>query len=158
MAQAPLENAGVKFPPPFIYLLGLIAAFLLNRAVPLRLATPEPRWMFLLGWAVVLGGLLFSISGVITFRRHRTAITPFKPATLIVTTGPYSITRNPMYVGLIGVYAGASLLLDTWWAFALLPVVVLTIDRAVIQREERYLASAFGSDYAAYRARVRRWI
>jgi protein-S-isoprenylcysteine O-methyltransferase Ste14 len=158
MAQAPLQNAGVRFPPPFIYLLGLLAAFLLNRAVPLWLANPEPRWMFRLGWAGTFAGILFSVWGVSTFRRHRTAITPFKPATTIVTVGPYRITRNPMYVGLIGVYVGASLLLDTWWAFALLPVVVLIIDRAVIRREERYLASAFAADYEAYRTRVRRWI
>jgi protein-S-isoprenylcysteine O-methyltransferase Ste14 len=158
MSDAPLQNAGVKFPPPFIYVLGLVVAFFLNRAVPLRLATPEPRWMFLLGWALAIGGQIFAISGVVTFRRHRTAITPFLPATTIVTTGPYAMTRNPMYVGLTVFSAGVSLLLDTWWAFLLVAVAVLIIDRAVIGREERYLSSAFGAEYDAYRTRVRRWV
>jgi protein-S-isoprenylcysteine O-methyltransferase Ste14 len=101
---------------------------------------------------------VLAIWGILTFRRHHTAIIPHKPASTIVTDGPYRFTRNPMYVGLALQFAGVSLLLDSWWAIALLPVVVAIIDRSVIAREERYLASAFGADYGAYRLRVRRWI
>ncbi len=158
MPPTNLPNAGVKFPPPLVYLLGLAAALLINRAAPLDLAAPEPRWMFRLGGFLVVGGLLFAASGIVTFRRHHTAIIPVHPATTIVTTGPYAVTRNPMYIGLIICYVGGGFLLDTWWAFLLLPVVVLIIARQVIAREERYLASAFGAEYDAYRARVRRWI
>ena len=158
MTNEPRPNAGVKFPPPFIFLLGLIAALLINRAVRLPPAAPEPRWMFFLGLALMVVGFLFAGWGIATFRRHHTAIAPIRPATTIVSSGPYAITRNPMYVGLTCVYIGGAFLLDTWWAFVLLPIVVLIIDRQVIGREERYLASAFGAQYESYRARVRRWI
>src|SRR6266567_5294026 len=147
----PLPHAGVKFPPPLIYFAGLIAALLLNRVAPLWLARPERAWMFWLGIATLLGGGLLAAWGIITFRRHHTPLAPIRPATTIVSSGPYAITRNPMYLGLTVFYIGGSLLLDTWWAFALLPVVLLSIDRAVIRREERYLASAFGAEYDAYR-------
>jgi protein-S-isoprenylcysteine O-methyltransferase Ste14 len=73
----------------------------------------------------------------VTFRRHGTAGVPFHPATAMVDSGPYRLTRNPMYVGLAGSYVGCSLLLDSWWAFAMLPVVITIIDRQVIAREER---------------------
>jgi protein-S-isoprenylcysteine O-methyltransferase Ste14 len=158
MTTEPLPNAGVRFPPPFIYLLGLALAFGLNRAVPLWLMSPEPRWMFRLGIALVIAGFLLALSGIVTFRRRGTAIIPHHPASTIVTSGPYRFTRNPMYIGMTCVYVGVSFLLDSWWAFGLLPVVMLIIDRQVIAREERYLASAFGAEYGAYRARVRRWI
>ena len=52
-----------------------------------------------------------------------------------------------MYVGMTTIFIGGGFLLDTWWAFILLPLVVLLIDRQVIAREERYLASAFGAEY-----------
>lgn len=158
MTTAPLPNAGVRFPPPLIYLLGLALGYGLNRVAPLWIVSPEPRWMFRLGIQLAIAGFLFALSGILTFRRRGTAIIPHHPATTIVTTGPYRFTRNPMYIGMSVFYAGVALLLDTWWAFALLPVVVAIIDRQVIAREERYLASAFGQEYESYRARVRRWI
>jgi protein-S-isoprenylcysteine O-methyltransferase Ste14 len=158
MATSPEANAGVRFPPPFVFLLGLIAALLLNRSMRLSLVAPEPVWMFRTGIALILAGLALAAWGMTTFRRHHTAIIPYHPATLVVSTGPYAFTRNPMYLGMTILYIGGGLLLDTLWAFMLLPVVVMIIDHAVIRREERYLSSAFGAAYDAYRARVRRWL
>lgn len=158
MPTEPLSNAGVRFPPPLIYVLGLVLAFALGKIAPLWLVAPEPRWMFRLGIVLAAAGFFFGLWGAVTFRRHGTAVVPFHPATAIVDSGPYRLTRNPMYVGLAGSYVGCSLLLDSWWAFALLPVVITIIDRQVIAREERYLASAFGAVYESYRGRVRRWI
>ena len=68
------------------------------------------------------------------------------------------VTRNPMYVSLVALYAGVTLLVNTWWPFLFLPFVVIAVDRAVIAREERYLASAFPAEYGAYARRVRRWL
>jgi protein-S-isoprenylcysteine O-methyltransferase Ste14 len=158
VADEPIANAGVRFPPPFVYLIGLVIGYGLSKWMPLRLASPEPRWMFDVGLALAVAGVLFGFWGAATFKRHKTAIIPYHPASMVVTSGPYAITRNPMYVGLAWSYVGGSFLLDTWWAFALLPVVVGIIDRQVIAREERYLLSAFGAEYAGYTKKVRRWI
>jgi protein-S-isoprenylcysteine O-methyltransferase Ste14 len=149
MPDQPLPNAGVRFPPPLVYLLTVVAAFGANRARPLWLLTPEPRWMFLLGLALMAAGALLAVWGIITFRQYHTAIIPFHPATMIVQSGPYAFTRNPMYLSFAIGYVGVSLLLDSWWAFILLPIMLAIIDRAVIAREERYLTSAFGDVYAA---------
>lgn len=156
-SSSALSSAGVRFPPPLIYALGLILAYLINRAVPLWIAAPEPHWLWWLGIVVAATGISLSLSGFITFRRHRTAVNPTRPASTIVTTGPYRFTRNPMYLGLAVFSVGVALLLDTWWALIAVPFVVLVVDRAVIAREERYLATAFGDEYGAYRATTRRW-
>jgi protein-S-isoprenylcysteine O-methyltransferase Ste14 len=44
------------------------------------------------------------------------------------------------------------------WAWLLLPLVVLYIDRRVIRLEERFLEHRFGADNVRYCAKVRRWI
>jgi protein-S-isoprenylcysteine O-methyltransferase Ste14 len=68
------------------------------------------------------------------------------------------MTRNPMYVSLVALYLGLMLLINSWWPAIFLPFVVLVVDRFVIAREERYLASAFGAEYDEYRRQVRRWL
>jgi protein-S-isoprenylcysteine O-methyltransferase Ste14 len=93
-----------------------------------------------------------------SFRRANTTVIPGRPANALVTSGPYRITRNPMYVSFVLLYIGVTLWLNTWWPALVLPLVILVIDRAVIRNEERYLASAFPNEYAEYRANVRRWL
>jgi protein-S-isoprenylcysteine O-methyltransferase Ste14 len=56
------------------------------------------------------------------------------------------------------VYAGIAVLRNSLWAMLLLPLVVAIIQHEVIGREERYLEHAFGEEYLAYKARVRRWV
>jgi protein-S-isoprenylcysteine O-methyltransferase Ste14 len=63
-----------------------------------------------------------------------------------------------MYTGLTIAYLGGAVLLDSAWALILLPVVLIVLFITVIAREERYLSDAFASEYAAYCARVRRWL
>jgi protein-S-isoprenylcysteine O-methyltransferase Ste14 len=92
------------------------------------------------------------------FRRARTTLIPNRPAHALVTTGPYRFTRNPMYVSLVALYLGVTAMLNTWWPVLFLPLVVICIDRMVVAREERYLASAFPAEYEAYTRRVRRWL
>ena len=56
------------------------------------------------------------------------------------------------------IYAGIALLRNSPWAVLFLPLVVMVIQREVIGREERYLERAFGEEYLAYMAQVRRWV
>lgn len=152
------DHAGVRFPPPLLFAAGFLIGWLLHRAWPLWLLPDvgSPRH-FVAGLLVGIGGAL-AVWGIATFRRARTAVIPHYPASRIVAEGPYRFTRNPMYVGLTLVYAGAALGIGMLWPLVLLPVVLIALTYLVIRREEAYLQRAFGDDYAAYRARVRRWV
>jgi protein-S-isoprenylcysteine O-methyltransferase Ste14 len=159
MAKGTLEHPGVVFPPPLLYFLGFGFGWLLHRAWPLHVVLGGPTPMTLTaGWVCVALGLAFMLWGAATFFRHRTAILPMRPAARLVTVGPYRYSRNPMYVGLTAAYVGLILLANILWPFVLLPLVLLALTYAVIQREERYLSGAFDSEYRAYSARVRRWM
>lgn len=152
------SSPGVHFPPPFLYGAGLLVGWLLDRWRPLPI-TPGPSTV-----RDVIAAVLFAfwlgmmVSALLTFYRARTAVMPNRPAATLVTRGPYRLTRNPMYVSLVALYAALALVLNSWWLLLLLPLVVLAVDRIVIAREERYLSAAFPDAYAAYRARVRRWL
>lgn len=98
------------------------------------------------------------IWGLFTFRRARTAIYPNQPARELVANGPYRFSRNPMYVGLTIMTVGIGLLADNAWMLIMLPATLFILWKLVIQKEERYLLSKFGSVYEKYQQQVRRWI
>lgn len=151
-------NAGVRFPPPFVYVIGIAVGWLLNRWIALPITAGPSRTRNIVAAILALVFLALFVAALTAFRRAHTTLVPNRPATAFVTRGPYAFTRNPMYLGLVALYVAAALWLNSWWVLVLLPVVVLVIDRAVIAREERYLGAAFPAEYSAYRARVRRWL
>jgi protein-S-isoprenylcysteine O-methyltransferase Ste14 len=103
-------------------------------------------------------GAALSAWAILTFAMERTPVLPLAPARTVVESGPYRFSRNPIYLGLVGVYAGVTLLLNTTWAILLLPVTLLLMYFLVIQVEEAHMRDRFGETYEAYRRRVRRWI
>jgi protein-S-isoprenylcysteine O-methyltransferase Ste14 len=81
-----------------------------------------------------------------------------KPSTALVLGGPYRLTRNPMYVGLLCVYIALALWFGLVWTLILVPLVMVAVQRLAIAKEERYLEQKFGDAYRQYRANVRRWV
>jgi protein-S-isoprenylcysteine O-methyltransferase Ste14 len=81
-----------------------------------------------------------------------------QPVPRLTTEGPFGYSRNPSYLALVLIYAGIASLRNSLWTMLLLPPVVMVMQREVIGREERYLERAFGEEYLAYKAQVRRWV
>lgn len=150
------DHADVRVIPPLLYAVPLAVGVGLHAVRPWII--PGRPATTVLGGAVGAAGVLLAASAAATFRSRDTTVMPHRPVTALVTTGPFRLTRNPMYVGLALVYTGVTLLVGTWWPLTLLPFVLLAVDRLVIAREEPYLARSFGADYATYRRRVRRWL
>lgn len=151
---------GVHFPPPTLFILGLAIAWLLEtRVYRIRIAGPTlvPS-LENAGIALLIAGLVLLFWGMLTFARARTGIMPGKPARQIVSFGPYRYTRNPMYTGMATAYIGGTFIMNSGWAFILLPFVMYLIFKLVVQAEERYLTAAFPDEYEEYKRRVRRWI
>lgn len=155
----PLQNPGVRLPPPFLFVGGFLAGLGLDGLLPLPLVPGGAVALgVFVGWCLVALGLLLLAWAMFTFLGAKTAIIPTQPASGIVEAGPYRFSRNPMYVGLGLLYVGLALWLNRLWPVLLLPVVYALLWSLVVAREERYLKGAFGETYAAYRARVRRWL
>jgi protein-S-isoprenylcysteine O-methyltransferase Ste14 len=103
-------------------------------------------------------GVFLNVTADRQFKRHETTVKPFQQSSALVTAFPFSISRNPMYLGLTLLLFGIALLLGT--VAALLPALVFPyiIDRIFIRTEEKMLAETFGREWEEYQSKVRRWI
>jgi protein-S-isoprenylcysteine O-methyltransferase Ste14 len=148
----------LKIPPPVVALIIAIAMWSGSFVLPRLEMAPVFRSTAVVSIAVA--ALAFAVTGVLAFRRARTTLNPLEPqgASSLVTSGVYRVTRNPMYLGLTLALLAWAVFLTT--AFALLgPVAfVLYTNRFQIVPEERALAKLFGSAFADYQAKVRRWL
>ncbi|CAH2599731.1 Isoprenylcysteine carboxylmethyltransferase family protein [Rhodovastum atsumiense] len=150
------DTAGVIAPPPLIMAAALLGGWLLGLVLPVP-SLPRP----LAGW-IGSGAILlaFALAGaaVLTMRRAGTHVDPYHPSTALVRSGPFAVSRNPIYLALILLSLGIAVLLDLAWGVLLLIPAVLVLRFGVIAREEAYLERIFGDAYRDYRSAVRRWI
>ena len=156
------RGTGIRVPPPAIFAVTFLVGLWLDAALyRIRLVSSDvlfPRPLVITGAVLVTAGILLAIWGALTFRRHHTAVLPFRAATTLVQSGPYRRTRNPMYLGMTLAHLGGGVALNAMWPIILLPLALVLLYVWVIRLEERHLAQEFGEDYAAYRRRVRRWL
>ena len=108
--------------------------------------------------ALIVAFALWNSWALWLMARHRTALLPGGSTRTILDRGPFSVSRNPLYLGLIALDVALALLWPSLWALALVPVGMAALWWGAILPEERYLTAKFGAEYDAYRARVRRWL
>lgn len=152
------DNPGVVIPPPFIYAVIFLLSILVQKFIPLNNAFMHRESTHYIGYAIIGVSLLFTIPALLQFFRTKNTLIPHKPANSLQTTGIYSITRNPMYLGLLVIYTGIALEVGNPWTLLFIPIVMLVITRYVIINEEKYLERAFDNAYLEYKTKVRRWI
>lgn len=139
----------VPFPETYIapLLLGVAVDFMFPRILIANSAVP-----FLLGIPLLLGGLLIILRAV-----REIGSQDVDAPTLVITSGPYARSRNPMYVAWTFIYIGAICIVNSVWLLLLLPAA-LVLTHFVVLREEKKLEELFGDSYYDYRQNVRRYI
>jgi len=141
--------------PPIIFLCAILLGIALNRAWPLHFVSPSIR---LLGPIVTGCAVMLFLLSYREFRRAGTSVQGSKRSTVIVRTGPYRFSRNPIYLAFILFVLGLSVWLNNLWLLVTLVPAVGLIAMVVIPREERFLERNFKDQYSSYKARVRRWL
>ena len=142
-----------------IFGIPFLAGVALQLAVPLAL----PRGFLSpvvvpLGAALIVVGVLVVALARRELARHSQPTDPGRPTSRLVTSGIFSVSRNPLYLGGVAILAGIGLAVELPWALALLIPSLVASHYVLIAPEERYLAAKFGAEYRAYAAAVRRWI
>ena len=150
------DNAGVRLPPPFIFLGFLLVGLWYDS--PWFEGGMAGMGLTVVGGVLAALGLALVLTSAPGFKKAGTNVEPWKPTTTIITTGLYAYSRNPMYLGMALVHGGLAICGASLAALATVVFSVLVTRTYVIAREERYLEAKFGSVYSDYKKRVRRWI
>ena len=154
------EKPPSPFPwPPVLYGIAILAGLVLQ------------AWVYRLPWLpgtvggmAFMAGLLLIAAAVFidirTFRelsKHKTTVLPTRAASHLVTTGPFSFSRNPIYLSNTLLTIGLGLALGNLWLLAGAFLAAFAVTKLAIEREEKHLARKFGSAWHHYAKKVRRW-
>jgi protein-S-isoprenylcysteine O-methyltransferase Ste14 len=147
----------LKLPPPVwalsYTLIAVGASYLVGwpRAPGLPLVWP--------GIVLIVLGIGLSVSAAMLFRREGTEINPTSIANRkLVTSGPFRLTRNPMYLGLVLVGLGIAFWVGAWPTFLAPIAIFATANWVHIPFEEEKMRRQFGASFDAYAGKIRRWI
>lgn len=145
-------------PPPVVALLFGAAMWAVDRQV--SAGRVESAWLPPIAGVLLAAGVLLLIAAVVSFIAARTTINPLHPAkaSSLITTGVFRLSRNPIYLADLLLLAAFAVWLGNPLNVVFLAMFVWYIQRFQILPEERALAERFGASYAAYCARVRRWL
>jgi protein-S-isoprenylcysteine O-methyltransferase Ste14 len=145
--------------PPIIYLAAIAVSVLLNVFYPLPwFERPPSGILFVLGWLMIAAFVALNISAIRAMRRAGTTVRPDRGTDHLVTDGPFSFTRNPLYVAGTMLVLGIGLVSGIVWFLLLAILAAFTVQKLAIEREEGHLHARFGETYLDYARRVRRWI
>jgi protein-S-isoprenylcysteine O-methyltransferase Ste14 len=153
MIEMTMRKAGIL--PPRGLLIALASQMPLLAATGLRRPTaPE----FAIGLGLLLLGCVLNVWAERLFRRHAVGVCPFTPVPVLIERGPYRVTRNPMYVGLVALNLGGSfltgVLANAWSSVAF----VFWLHYAFVLPEEAYLHREQSAAFTEYARRVPRWL
>ena len=147
------EISEVVFGIPF--LIGLVLQWLIPFSVPEGIVRQA---LIPVGIVLVIAGVGFIILARREFAQHRQSMEPGHPISKIVDTGVFSISRNPLYLGIICTLSGGALALNILWVLVLLVPSIFLCQYILIAPEERYLKNKFSEEYVSYTNSVRRWL
>jgi protein-S-isoprenylcysteine O-methyltransferase Ste14 len=142
--------------PPVVYLGSIALGLAVHYAWPARFVPPSVTTP--VGAMLTLLAVGLFVAAVHTFRAAGTPVPGNRPTTVIVRTGPYRFSRNPIYLAFSLFQLGLSVWINSLGLLITLIPAVALMALVVVPREERYLEVQFPSEYSSYRAAVRRWL
>ena len=145
-----------KIPPP---LVALVHSFLI---ISTKNTFPKVEivWGFIIGSISIIFGLIVILSAIILFKKNKTTISPLNPsnATKLIVHGLYNFSRNPMYLGLLLVLSGISIIQNPIGGLLFVSSFISYLNHFQIIPEENAMLDLFKDDFLKYKENVRRWI
>lgn len=144
--------------PPIILATAIAAAVLLGILIPIPATAFQSPVLRAAGFVCIAIGAVLDVTAMFQMRRLRANILPHRAATVLVTTGVFAWSRNPIYLGNTIALAGAALALANPWFLAAAMLAALSTQALAIRREEAHLLEMFGGEWRDYAARTPRWL
>ncbi|SDA45275.1 methyltransferase family protein [Mesorhizobium qingshengii] len=145
--------------PPLIYIAAIAISVALGLFYPLPwIGDLLGDILFAAGWVALFGVAALWFTAIRTMTRAKTTLNPNAVPDHLVTTGPFGITRNPMYLANTLLLIGVGFVSGIAWFLLFAFIAAFATQKVAIEREEKILAAKFGKKYRDYAKRVRRWI
>jgi protein-S-isoprenylcysteine O-methyltransferase Ste14 len=152
-----MKQLELMLPPVPLMLIVAFSMWLIDRFTPATLLFSHQSF---LAYGLLMIGLLFIFPAAISFFKAKTTVDPRAPhkSNVLVISGLYKISRNPMYVGMVLCLFSLGLAQGNIISVFISVGFALYLTHFQIKPEERFLTKRFGEQYQQYCANVRRWI
>lgn len=149
----------VTYPwPTAFFLIILPISTVCYDVAPMHLLNGVPLLRTIASGIMIAAGLSLAIWAIATLKGHHTALGSMKKTSRLVTSGPFGLTRNPIYLGYTVAALGAALAANNLWTACLAVCAAVVTHLWVIRREEQFLQARFGYEFERYRQRTRPWL
>jgi protein-S-isoprenylcysteine O-methyltransferase Ste14 len=142
--------------PTTYFLISIVAIFAFHLLFPVMTIIPFP-WN-LTGIIPLVIGFILNLVVDRAFHLANTTIKPFAESSILITSGVFQISRNPIYLGFVLILSGIAVLMGSLSPYLVVIAFTILINRIFIEVEERMLAEKFGVKWDDYKRRVRRWL
>jgi protein-S-isoprenylcysteine O-methyltransferase Ste14 len=144
--------------PPLVPIITVVSSIVIQLFFPLQLFARLPMFARLpIGAVLLLAGIGMMASGRRALTSNGTNVPPSLPTLVLVDSGIYRWTRNPLYVGGCLAMFGVAFLFALDWLPLIFPFSLVVLHFGIIKREERYLERKFSDKYLRYASRVPRY-
>lgn len=147
---------GKKILPPTFFMI------LLTLTVGFHLILPLFKFVFspynYLGIILVAFGIVINLWADSLFKKKQTTVKPYEMPNFFIDSGPFKLSRHPMYLGMLSILLGVAVLLGSVTTFIFPIIFIIIIDRLFVSIEENNLEKKFGKKYTDYKKSVRRWV
>ena len=141
---------------PDDYFIILLALEILSHFAPaVKIIFPPYN---IVGIIIIISGILLTFWTNYNLLKKKTATKPYEIPSYFISSGPFRLSRNPLYLGMAAILIGAAVFLGSLTPFIFPIVFMIIIEKHFVLWEEEKLEKKFGSEYADYKKRVRRWI
>ncbi|MDK9759212.1 isoprenylcysteine carboxylmethyltransferase family protein [Vibrio sp. D173a] len=148
----------LKVPPLALFAVILLSSYWLANSLTFA-SFPVPYHQLVSVLGVVVSGVI-GVSAVWEFKKRKTTVNPIKvdTASLVVDSGIFGYSRNPMYLALFILLFCFGYYLQNLFSLSLSFLFVIYMNRFQVLPEEQALESLFGAEYVDYKQKVRRWV
>jgi protein-S-isoprenylcysteine O-methyltransferase Ste14 len=142
--------------PPTFFWAAAILSLALHFAVPVLLFIVYP--VTLVGLVPIAFGAILNLWADQLFKKQHTTVKPFEQPTALIIEGPFAWSRHPMYLGMVAILLGISLICGSLASFVGPIGFWLVVRHRFIQAEEQSMTEVFGEQYKHYKSKVRSWV
>lgn len=139
--------------PPVILLSALIAQTILYFTFPMLI-----NLSILLGVFIILTGIFLVYSSLKKLSKMETTFIPDGQPNKLVIDGPFRVSRNPIYLGMLFILLGAAISLQSFSGLLVAFIFFLIINFTWIKHEEEKLDTTFNEEWKEYSEKTRRWL